>query len=305
MRLGLALILAVLCIAAPAQAMPVIGIGEQNHRLFADQRFLDLGVKQVRYVIGWDALGSRWQRGEIDAYLGEAKRTGTEVLVSFSRSRTRKDKYAPNRKQYTRVFRRFRGRYPWVKSYIPWNEANHCSQPTCNREDLAAMYFDIIRSECNTCTTLAADLLDHGDMVGWIREFKRHVQHKPRIWGLHNYVDANRFRQSGTRAMLRAVNGQIWFTETGGIVYRPNPTKIPMNESAPHAAKAVRWVFKLAALSPRIRRVYFYHWVAPPSRKIHWDSALTDHKGRSRPALKVIQRWVAARAAEAAARASG
>lgn len=282
--------------------MPIIGLGEQQHTVFVDQRVHDLGVRHVRYVVGWDALKSSWQRGEIDAYLGEARRTGTEVLVAFNKSRTLADRYAPTRKQYTRQFKRFRRTYPWVKTFIPWNEANHCSQPTCGRADLAAMYFDVMRNKCTTCTVLAADLLDYGDMRGWIREFKRHVQHKPRIWGLHNYVDANRFRRSGTRRMLRLTRGQIWFTETGGLVYRNNPTKIPMNESPKHAAKAVRWVLtKLARMSPRVKRIYFYHWMpAQGDRKERWDSALTDHKGRPRPALKVLQGWMQARAAERA-----
>jgi hypothetical protein len=310
MRLGLGLLLAVALAAAPAKsfAMPVVGLGEQQHGVFADQRVHDLGVRHVRYVVAWDALSSDWQRGEIDAYLGEAQRTGTEVLVAFNESRTRRDKYAPSRKQYTRQFRRFRRAYPWVTTFIPWNEANHCSQPTCNRPDLAAMYFDIMRSECTRCTVLAADLLDYGDMAGWIREFKRHVRHKTRIWGLHNYVDANRFRTSGTRRMLKAVNGKIWFTETGGLVYRHNSTKIPMNESPAHAAKAVRWVLtRLAEMSTRVERIYFYHWMpAAGNRKERWDSALTDHKGRPRPALKVLQEWVRARdAAQARQQASG
>ena len=305
MRLGLGLLIAVALLAAPARAtaMPIIGLGEQHHAVFVDQRVHDLGIRHVRYVVAWDALKSRWQRGEIAAYLGEARRTGTEVLVSFTKSRTRaNDKYSPTRRQYARQFRRFLKAYPEVRNFIPWNESNHCSQPTCTRPDLAAMYFDVMRSECTRCTVLAADLLDYGDMVGWIREFKREVQHKTKIWGLHNYVDANRFRRSGTRRMLRAVNGDIWFTETGGLVYRNNPTKIPMNESPKHAAKAVRWVLtKLALLSPRVKRIYFYHWrPAPGDRKERWDSALTDHKGRARPALEVLQRWVRARAAEPA-----
>ena len=51
--------------------------------------------------------------------------------------------------------------------------------------------------------------------------FRRHAHEvEPRYWGMHNYIDANRLRTTGTRRMLRAVKGQIWFTETGGIVAR-------------------------------------------------------------------------------------
>ena len=46
------------------------------------------------------------------------------------------------------------------------------------------------------------------------------------IWGLHNYIDANRFRTRGTRALLRAVKGDVWFTETGGLVVRRNGSTV-------------------------------------------------------------------------------
>ena len=304
MRLGLILAaLALLAATAPAaRAMPLVGVGEQHHEVFSDQRFAELGINHMRYVVGWDAMKSSWQRGEMDAWLGEARRTGAEVVVSFGVSRTLERKIAPAPRAFRRQFLRFHKRYPWVKTFIPWNESNHCSQPTCRRPDLAAAYFDVLRSACTTCTVVAADVLDYGDMVGWVRAFKQHARHRTRIWGLHNYVDANRFRTSGTEALLRAVKGQIWFTETGGLVRRRNPSAIPLNESAKHAAKAVRWVFKLATLSPRIKRIYFYHWMPAADRKARWDSALVNRRGRPRPALKVIRRWVAARAAEQAAR---
>ena len=85
------------------------------------------------------------------------------------------------------------------------------------------------------------------------------------IWGLHNYIDANRFRTRGTRALLRAVKGDVWFTETGGLVVRRNGSTVEFPGSTRHAAKATSWVFRLAALSPRVKRVYFYHWSPAPT----------------------------------------
>ena len=53
----------------------------------------------------------------------------------------------------------------------------------------------------------------------------------------------------------------MWFTETGGIVYRCNRSHITFPESKAHAAIATRWLFqKLIPLSSRITRVYIYNW---------------------------------------------
>ena len=115
------------------------------------------------------------------------------------------------------------------------------------------------------------------------------------IWGLHNYIDANRFRTRGTKSLLKAVKGDVWFTETGGIVKRNNGSPIQFPESTAHAAKATTWVFKLAELSPRVRRVYLYHWIAAdPSPLPTWDSALVDSRDRPRPAYGVLRRWLVA-----------
>ena len=38
---------------------------------------------------------------------------------------------------------------------------------------------------------------------------------EPRWWGLHNYIDANRFHTTSTRRLLRATKGKIWLTEVG------------------------------------------------------------------------------------------
>ena len=146
-------------------------------------------------------------------------------------------------------------------------------------------------------------------MVPWLKEFLRHARHTPKIWGLHNYLDANRFRTKGTRAMLRTVRGQVWFTETGGLVERKNKRRgkaIPFPDSATHAAKATRWVLrKLVNLSPRVRRVYLYHfqYQGPDA---NWDSGVLDRTGEPRPAYRVLSRYVerAARARRAARKAA-
>ena len=126
-------------------------------------------------------------------------------------------------------------------------------------------------------------------MTSWGKRFRKEAVNEPKAWGLHNYIDANRFGTKGTTALLRATKGQIWFTETGGIVSRAARVKIPFEESPRHAAAATRGVFdRLAPLSPRIRRVYIYHW-NPSTSKDTWDSALVTLGGRPREAFRVVR----------------
>ena len=169
----------------------------------------------------------------------------------------------PTPERFLFEFRRFRARYPWVSEFATWNEANHCGEPTCHRPELVAAYY---RSSGATAATAASSPPRCSTCRTWSRGCARSAatrDQEPRYWGLHNYIDANRARTTGTRRMLHAVKGQIWFTETGGIVRRANRHKVTFPESAPHAATATRFLFRrLVPLSRRVTRVYIYHWNA-------------------------------------------
>ena len=183
-----------------------------------------------------------------------------------------------------------RERYPWVETYAAWNEANHVKQPTAHNPRRAAQYYNILREECAGCTLIAADVLDSKNIFSWLATFKRYAKH-PRIWGLHSYQDANHFRPlraTVTRNLLARVKGELWLTETGGIVrfgdkYRGGRT------FEKRAARAMKYTFRIASSSPRIKRVYLYHW--DTDRKfVTWDSAFVDERtGRARPSLNVLR----------------
>ena len=294
MRLLLAIALA-LVLAAPAAAAtrpPLIGVGEQRMEVFDDPAFLRLGLRDVRFVAAYDALHSDWQRQELDDYLLAARAAGMRVLLGFGHSRDPEKMHTlPTVKRFEREVKAFRARYPWIKDYLTWNEANHCSQPTCRNPVRAAKFYLALRKHCRGCRIVAADVLDGRKMVGWVKRFQKAVGKRRVIWGIHNYIDANRFRTSGTLALLNAVKGDVWFTETGGIVRRDNASTLSLPQSPRHAAKATSWVFKLAALSSRVKRVYFYHWSAPPLEAT-WDSGFIDRKARPRPAYDVLRKWL-------------
>jgi hypothetical protein len=288
--------------AAPAAALTV-GIADNKPDMFFDPRFRTSGVEHARISIGWDALSSPWQTEQLDRWLNAARADGVDPLVSFGHSRTDR-RSLPTPERFLFEFRRFRARYPWVKEFATWNEANHCGEPTCHRPALVAAFYRNLRRDCPDCRILAAEVLDMPNMVRWVKAFRRRAREEPRYWGLHNYIDANRERTIGTRRMLKAVKGQVWFTETGGIVRRSNRRKVTFPESAKHAATATTFLFKkLVPLSRRVTRVYIYHWNADAT-PTNWDSALIGPTGRVRPAFRVVARVLHRQAARRAARAA-
>jgi hypothetical protein len=295
-------VLAALTFAAPAQAL-VVGIADNKPDMFADPRFAAAGIGTARLSVPWDALTSEWQTHQLDVWLEAARAARVEPLVSFGHSSI--DRRAlPTPERFLYEFRRFRARYPWVTTFATWNEANHCGEPTCHRPRLVAAYYRALRRECRSCRILAAEVLDMPNMVSWVRSFRRSAHEEPRYWGLHNYIDANRKRTTGTRRLLHAVKGQVWFTETGGIVRRTNPHRVTFPESAAHAAEATSFLFRrLVPLSRRVTRVYIYQWNANAG-PLTWDSALIGPTGHARPSYKIVERVLRRQARRRAARAA-
>jgi hypothetical protein len=288
-----------LIVPATAAAAPAVGLSEQDTAMFANKYFKALKVRQARVVVGWDVLKNPYEKAYLDSWLAGAKRAKVRPLVSFNASRIAgQESKLPSVAAFRTQVRAFRKAYPQVKDFVTWNEGNHISQPTFKRPDRAAQYFDVLASACRGCRIAAADVLDDKkNMTSWLRKFSRKAKHKGKIWGLHNYVDANAFKSAGTKRMLRAVKGQIWFTETGGLVKRyqrkrPGIRARWVRHSLKHAGKATAYVFKLAALSRRVTRIYIYHFMPSVRTGATWDSALIDTRGRPRPSYRVVKSYV-------------
>jgi Glycosyl hydrolase catalytic core len=307
----LALLVAVLAIAAPADAAqkkvpklkPVsgklkakVGIADQKAQFFTDQRFKSLKLKIARRSVAWDFLQYDWQTKDVDDWMSAARRARVTPVITFARSRVDAKRHEiPSASQIRRAFKAFRARYPWAKEFVASNESNHYGEPTGRRPQLAAAYYRAMRKECRSCKIAGATLLDQPNLVSWSKKFVKAAKEQPKYWALHNYVSANRFQTTRTIQLLRAVKGQIWLTEVGGLVKRRTADKkgkAKLKEGVAHAARVTDYIFnRLARVSPRITRIYLYHWNSDGPLS-SWDSGLFDHKGKARPAFTKLRSFL-------------
>jgi hypothetical protein len=291
--LALAVLVSVLAGAPAAGAVVTVGIADQRAGTFHDARLVDI-VHHARLSVAWDALDYRWQQREIDEWMSAARTAGVEPLVTFGRSRTRKYRL-PSRAEFRREVRRFRHRYPDVREYSPWNEPNLAIHPRNYDPARIASYYHVLRKLCPSCTVLGADVVDTSSLDRWMRAYLREFPRngRPKFWGLHNYVDVNSRSSWGTQVMRRLAPGEIWFTETGAIIRRATPSRLGERDrrvtilvGSSYALEATKRVFRLAATSPKITRVYLAHRKA--TRRSSWDSALVSSDGQLRPWFEVF-----------------
>jgi Glycosyl hydrolase catalytic core len=288
--------------AAPekSDAAVLVGVGDQDASMFMDPLFTQLGIKRARYFPSWNVALKPQEAIWMDQWIGQARATGTEPLISFFASLgsacPKRPCKLPTVREFTRAFKAFRKRWPDVRVISPWNEANHRSQPTFKNPKRAAQYYNVVRKYCRGCKIVAADVIDEVNMERWLKVFKRTAK-KPRIWGLHNYRDTNKRRGQrlgGTKRLLKAVKGDIWLTETGGIVkfVLPNGhTLFPFSES--RANRATKRMFELAKrYRSRIKRLYIYHW-RQSSTDNRFDAGLVDRDGKPRPAYFTVRNRLA------------
>jgi hypothetical protein len=285
---ALALLIALTCcLAAPARAEArfVLGIGDQSANMLGDPRFAALGVRDSRLVVPYDLALDPPSLARYAPVLDLARARGVRMLVSFAAS-ARAPRRLPSAQAYGRAVRAFRARFPWIDELGTWNEANHASQPTARHPGRAARLFQALRRACRDCRIVAADVLDQRGFTRWIRAF-RGVAGGARIWGLHDYVDVNHFRDVSVPRLRRATGGrgQVWLTETGGVVRFARSFAYDERR----AARATRHVLRLAERR-RVGRVYLYQWTGAPLGA-RWDSGLVAADGRPRPALNAVEAW--------------
>jgi hypothetical protein len=280
-----------------SDASVVVGIGDQLPQTFTDPLFQQLGIRYSRNFTAWNVALKEDQANGLDGWIQAARAGNVDPLISFSQTFgsncPARPCHLPTVRQYTRAFRAFRKRWPDIRTFSPWNEANHRSQPTFKNPKRAAQYYNVVRKYCRGCRIVAADVIDEKNMVKWLTVFKRYAR-SPRIWGLHNYRDTNRRRGQrlgGTKELLQTVRGQVWLTETGGLVKFVLPDGRTLFKRSPsRAARAVKRMFSIAKqYRSRIKRLYIYNWNGSPKRA-RFDAGLVNPNGTPRPAYRLVKR---------------
>jgi hypothetical protein len=287
---------------AHTASRPAIGISDNQATLFADPRFRWLGVRYARIVVPWNVARRPRELAWDAAWLQAARAAGVRPLVAFYADPSH-PRLLPSVPAYGSAVRAFMKLFPWVTDYSPWNEENHPGQPTGSNPRRAAEYFNLLAARCPTCSITAADVLDIPNMPEWVSRFLRYA-HRPRLWGLHSYVDVGLNTHRRAKQLLRMVRGQVWITEGGGVVWRwerPYGSRRAtyVQHSEAHAATLAGRLLTLARSSPRVTRVYYYQWRvshtlawARAHRTISWDSGLLRPDCSARPALGLIARAV-------------
>jgi len=289
-RLALTLILVLALLGtAQAHARPTIAMSDNVTATLLDKRFQATGIKQVRKLVPYDDVANGGRRlAELDAWFATAQAQGIEPLVSFYRS-YRGKKRLPTVAGYRKHFRAFRTRYPWVRHFSTFNEANFpAAQPTGNFPKRTAQFYRAARKECSggRCLVLTNDFRADGSKhaARWLKVFKRHMGPGPHTWGLVSHPDINRLSTKRTREFLRKTRGNVWAVEAGAVNFfgrgfRPNIKR---------QTKAMRFLMtRYPRVSRRLKRMYVYHWRAAKGDKL-WDSGLLSASGKRRPAYFIF-----------------
>jgi hypothetical protein len=289
---------------AHASASYLTGIGDQQTEMFTSPLWLQLHTKIARYIAPYDAAVRPYSLQLAREWIGAAEADHQQVLVAFYHS-----EYTPTRMPSVGVYQRdvkgFLALFPKVKQYQAWNEANRGTivevlkgkrhvalvSPSATQ---SAEYYKALRSVCRGCTLTGLDILDGPSVspsLRYIGEYKHAVARlkvpMPKLWGLHNYSDTNRFQSTRTRAILAAVPGDVWLTETGGIVQLGSAFPNKRGSGLTRASKALAYMFHLASSNSRIKRLYIFQW-SGSTGAVRFDAGLTDPHYNPRPGYVTV-----------------
>jgi len=266
--------------------------------MFANPLWKQLNTKIVRYVAPYDAVAHPYSLALVTAFIHAAEAAHQQVLVAFYHSEYTPTKL-PNLKSYQRNVAKFIKLFPHVREYEAWDESNRGNEPPLFSSPSAvrtAQYYQQLLRVCKGCTVIGLDVLDAyyiQPTLQYIAEFKREIGRletiMPKIWGLHNYSDVNRLEGWRTRDLVRALGGQVWLTETGGIVKFGGSFPNKHGSGLTRAAKVLKFMFNVAAAESRIKRMYIYEWNGGTA-STRWDSGLTNVHEQPREGYVVVCR---------------
>jgi hypothetical protein len=281
---------------AHAAASYQTGIGNEQAQMFRNPYYQGLHTKIVRYIAPYDAVAHVASLNDAITFIQAAEAAHEQVLVAFYHSELSPTKL-PSVALYKHDVQKFVALFPHVRQYESWDEANRgneryaFSSPSAT---LAAQYYQALIRVCKGCTAIGLDILDAENIaptLAYISEFKAEVGHletvMPRIWGLHNYSDVNRLESWRTREIVRALGGQVWLTETGGIVQFGGAFPNKHGSGLTRAAKVLKHMFAVAAAFPQIKRLYIYDWNGGNS-STRFDAGLTNAREQPRAGYVVV-----------------
>jgi hypothetical protein len=281
---------------AHAAASFSTGLGDETTEMFGDPNWKQLHTKIARYIVPYDAAVHSYSLDKAKLWMKAAESQHMQILIAFYHS-----EYSPTRMpsvaQYKHDVQKFVKLFPHVKQYQAWDEANRgnirhvLASPSASA---AAQYYQALLRVCKGCTVIGLDVLDANNIsptLQYISEFKREIGKlrtvMPKIWGLHNYSDINRLQSFRTRELSRALGGQVWLTETGGIVQFGGAFPNRNGSGLRRAAKVLGYMFNVAASQSRIKRLYIYDWTGGNART-RFDAGLTDSHHVPRPGYVVV-----------------
>jgi hypothetical protein len=289
---------------AHASSSYLTGVGDQQTEMFANPLWLGLHTKIARYIAPYDAAVRPYSLQLAREWIGAAEADRQQVLVAFYHSEYTPTKM-PSVAVYQRDVKKFLALFPKVKQYQAWNEANRGTvveivkgkrhiglvSPSATQ---SAQYYAALRAVCRGCSLTGLDILDGPSVspsLRYLGEYKHAIARlkvpMPNLWGLHNYSDTNRFQSTRTRAILAAVPGQVWLTETGGIVQFGNSFPNRKGSGLTRAARALSFMFRLASSNSRIKRLYIFQW-SGATGSARFDAGLTDPSYLPRPGYVVV-----------------
>jgi hypothetical protein len=166
-------------------------------------------------------------------------------------------------------------------------------------------FTDVAAKVCPSCTIVVADMLDQADdpsakkptfknTTKFIKTFRKALKTKRNVCGIHNYSDVNRFRTTGTKALMSALGcKQYWLTETGGLYkfgsFWSKKTYKGCKSASSCQLKATKYLFSTASKDKKIKRIYVYTWFGAVTPR--FDAGLVAN-GAARPAYDEVAKHV-------------
>src|SRR5204862_956573 len=113
---------------AHAASTYMTGIGDEQTQMFGSPLWTQLHMRIARYITPYDTVAHRDNLARATAWIRGAEAQHVKVLVAFYVSKHHPT-VLPSVASYKHMVQKFVKRFPYVRQYQSWNEANRKSVP--------------------------------------------------------------------------------------------------------------------------------------------------------------------------------
>ena len=243
-------------------------------------------IKMARYVVQWNVMSGGGYANELSSFRAWYERAGQLGLIREVALADYTGSNEPSSSEYKTQLEAMLNEFTGISYVEAWNEPNHHSSAVKFYVEpaAAAHYMNSAYSVCQarSCTAVAGDFLDEGNMIGYEEKYISGSNLNPKDppnWGMHPYAAVDTEKTTTVEAFRNALPGKgsesISFTEVGAYYCKKGESVSSSENTSREVSQAKHAAYLVNTLIPHttnLEHAFYYELALDGTKRVNCSS---------------------------------